>query len=125
MAWVASYSYLYLAAAFLGVTAAADLNAARLLLMPVALLTVAWGRVARPVITRWQAEGRERDLTRIFPRTAWNKLHLQIIYFGRSHCQALRHDLTQCPICGWAATKARVAEEARMNAKLGTRKKKA
>lgn len=67
----------------------------------------------------------ERDLTRIFPRDAWNKLHLQIIYFGRSHCPALRHDLTQCPICGWAATKARVAEEARMNAKLGVRKKKA
>ncbi len=66
----------------------------------------------------------ERDLTRIFPRTAWNKLHLQIIYFGRSHCPALRHDLTLCPICGWAATKARVAEEARMNAKLGTRARK-
>ena len=65
MAWTASYSYLYLAAAFLGVTAAADLNAARLLLMPVALLTVAWSRVARPVITRWQTEGRDKELTRM------------------------------------------------------------
>jgi len=79
VAWVASYSYLYLAAAFLGVTAAADLNAARLLLMPVALLTVAWGRVARPVITRWQAEGRERDLTRM---AVGSSLGLEVLTLG-------------------------------------------
>lgn len=57
------------------------------------------------------ADDVERDLTRVFPRAAWNKLHLQIIYFGRSHCPALRHDLTACPICSWAASKARIAEE--------------
>ena len=28
----------------------------------------------------------ERDLTRIFPESEWNKRHLQIIYFGREHC---------------------------------------
>jgi endonuclease-3 len=55
----------------------------------------------------------ERDLTRAFPRSAWNKLHLQIIYFGRSYCPALRHDLTACPICSWAASKARIASEAK------------
>lgn len=45
----------------------------------------------------------EHDLTRCFHREDWNKLHLQIIYFGRRYCPALRHDPTQCPICSWAA----------------------
>ncbi len=53
----------------------------------------------------------EEDLKRIFPREAWNKLHLQIIYFGREHCPALYHDLETCPICSWAATKKRKAQE--------------
>jgi endonuclease III len=53
------------------------------------------------------------DLKRVFPAASWNKLHLQIIYFGRAHCPALRHDLTACPICSWAASKARIAVEAR------------
>jgi len=50
----------------------------------------------------------ERDLKKVFPREAWNKLHLQIIYFGREHCPARGHDLTRCPICSWAASKARL-----------------
>ncbi|HIL44015.1 MAG TPA: endonuclease III, partial [Candidatus Poseidoniales archaeon] len=29
------------------------------------------------------------------------------------HCPALRHDLTQCPICSWASTKKRILEEMR------------
>lgn len=54
----------------------------------------------------------EADLKAIFPRARWNDLHLQIIYFGREHCPARRHDLSRCPICGWAATKARMRAEA-------------
>jgi endonuclease III len=54
----------------------------------------------------------EEDLKRIFPSPTWNKLHLQIIYFGRSHCPALRHDLSVCPICSWAASKQRMTDEA-------------
>lgn len=57
----------------------------------------------------------ERDLKAVFPRERWNKLHLQIIYFGRAHCPALYHDLSTCPICGWAASKKRIQEEARAN----------
>jgi endonuclease-3 len=53
----------------------------------------------------------EEDLKRLFPRESWNRLHLQIIYFGREHCPALRHDLSLCPICGWAATKRRALAE--------------
>ena len=60
-------------------------------------------------------EKTERDLKAVFPRESWAKLHLQIIYFGREHCPALFHDLTKCPICSWAATKKRVAEEAKKN----------
>ncbi|MBX2796788.1 MAG: endonuclease III [Myxococcales bacterium] len=54
----------------------------------------------------------ERDLKRVFPREHWNDLHLQIIFFGREYCPALYHDLTECPICSWAATKKRIREEA-------------
>ena len=54
----------------------------------------------------------ERDLKKVFPRETWNRVHLQIIYFGREYCPALRHDLTTCPICGWASTKKRQREEA-------------
>lgn len=55
----------------------------------------------------------EKDLKAVFPESSWNRLHLQIIYFGRRYCPARGHDLTQCPICSWAATKKRIAEEAR------------
>ncbi|MCZ6507857.1 MAG: endonuclease III [Acidobacteria bacterium] len=53
----------------------------------------------------------ERDLKAAFPRDTWNRLHLQIIYFGRENCPARRHDLTACSICSWAATKKRIREE--------------
>jgi len=36
-----------------------------------------------------------------------------MIYFGREYCPARGHDLSTCPICHWAATKKRIAEEAR------------
>jgi endonuclease III len=53
----------------------------------------------------------ERDLKAVFPRDRWTTLHLQIIYFGRTYCPALRHDIAACPICSWAMSKARVAAE--------------
>jgi endonuclease III len=45
----------------------------------------------------------EADLKAVYAPEHWNPLHLQIIYFGREHCPALRHDMTSCPICAWAA----------------------
>lgn len=90
------------------------------------VLAQAFGIPAFPIDThihrlgaRWglsngtTVERTERDLKAIFPKELWNKLHLQIIFFGREYCPARRHDLTQCPICSWAATKKRIAEEAR------------
>lgn len=59
----------------------------------------------------------ERDLKAVFPKDAWNDLHLQIIFFGREYCPARYHDLSECPICSWAATKKRIAAEAKMNRK--------
>jgi endonuclease-3 len=41
----------------------------------------------------------ERDLKRLFPKEAWNKLHLQFIYFGREHCTARGCDGAFCEIC--------------------------
>ncbi len=55
----------------------------------------------------------EADLKKLFPEDTWSKVHLQIIYFGRGHCPARGHDLTSCPICQWAASKRRIAEERR------------
>ncbi len=55
----------------------------------------------------------ERDLKKVFPERDWGKVHLQIIYFGREHCPARGHDLAECPICSWAASKARIARERR------------
>ena len=61
--------------------------------------------------TRWGlTSGRnvtttERDLKALFPPESWGALHLQIIYFGREHCPALRHDASACLICSWAAVR--------------------
>lgn len=41
----------------------------------------------------------EKDCKRLFPEDTWNKLHLQIIYYGRSHCTARGHHIESCPIC--------------------------
>ncbi len=41
----------------------------------------------------------ERDLKKAFPKEHWRKLHLQMIFFGREHCPALRHKKEVCPIC--------------------------
>ena len=56
-------------------------------------------------------EKTEQDLKKIFPIELWNKLHLQIIFFGREYCPARFHDLTKCPICSWTATKKRIKQE--------------
>ncbi len=41
----------------------------------------------------------ENDLKKLFPKESWNKLHLQFIYYGRSHCTARGCDGTICEIC--------------------------
>ncbi|MEC8990743.1 MAG: endonuclease III [Candidatus Latescibacterota bacterium] len=72
----------------------------------------AFGQPAFPVDThihrlayRWglstgkNVEQTEKDLKRAFPEDTWNKLHLQIIYFGREYCPARNHDFAACPLC--------------------------
>jgi endonuclease-3 len=88
------------------------------------VMSQAFGVPAFPVDThihrlaaRWGlSDGRnvsktERDLKVVFPEETWNRRHLQIIYFGREYCPALRHDLRSCPICSWASTKKKIREE--------------
>jgi endonuclease-3 len=41
----------------------------------------------------------ERDLKALFPKEAWNRLHLQIIYYGREFCTARGCDGTICGLC--------------------------
>lgn len=41
----------------------------------------------------------EKDSKRLFPKELWNKLHLQIIFFGREYCKARPHSPEECPIC--------------------------
>lgn len=76
------------------------------------VMSQAFGVPAFPVDThihrlawRWglsngkSVEQTEKDLKRLFPKTSWNKLHLQIIFFGREYCPARGHDPNKCPIC--------------------------
>ena len=41
----------------------------------------------------------EKDLKKLFPKESWNKLHLQIIFYGREYCTARGCDGTRCEIC--------------------------
>ena len=41
----------------------------------------------------------EKDLKRLFPKKNWNKLHLQIIYYGREYCKARECYGVTCKIC--------------------------
>lgn len=76
------------------------------------VMSQAFGVPAFPVDThihrlahRWglsdgkNVERTEGDLKSLFPRDTWNKLHLQIIFFGREYCPARGHDPRKCPIC--------------------------
>ena len=41
----------------------------------------------------------ERDPKKIFPKDSWNKLHLQIIFWGREYCTARSCYRLECKIC--------------------------
>jgi endonuclease-3 len=41
----------------------------------------------------------EQDLKRLFPKKSWNKLHLQIIFYGREYCKARECYGISCKIC--------------------------
>ena len=53
-----------------------------------------WGLTSGKSVTQT-----EKDLKKLFPEEKWNKLHLQIIFYGRSHCTARGCDGTVCEIC--------------------------
>tara|TARA_X000000950_G_scaffold281984_1_gene379823 strand:- start:361 stop:1047 length:687 start_codon:yes stop_codon:yes gene_type:complete len=53
-----------------------------------------WGLTSGKNVTQT-----EKDLKRLFPRESWNKLHLQIIFYGREFCQARACHGLECIIC--------------------------
>ncbi|MFT6112397.1 MAG: endonuclease-3 [Bacteroidia bacterium] len=76
------------------------------------VMSQAFGVPAFPVDThihrlayRWKlstgknVDKTEKDLKAVFPRDKWNKIHLQIIFFGRKYCPARGHNPLSCPIC--------------------------
>ena len=88
------------------------------------VMAQAYGIPAFPVDThihrlaaRWglskakNVEMTERDLKKLWSKKVWNKLHLQIIFFGREYCPARNHSMQECQICSWAASKKRIKDE--------------
>lgn len=76
------------------------------------VMSQAFGVPAFPVDThihrlavRWKlsngknVDQTEKDLKRLTPRDLWNKIHLQIIFYGREYCPARGHIVENCPIC--------------------------
>lgn len=76
------------------------------------VMSQAFGIPAFPVDThihrlayRWKlstgknVDKTEKDLKAAFPIESWNRVHLQIIFFGRKYCPARGHDPLACPIC--------------------------
>lgn len=76
------------------------------------VMVQAFGVPAFPVDThihrlayRWglstgkSVEKTEEDLKKIYDSKDWNKLHLQMIYYGRKFCPARAHKIDQCPVC--------------------------
>jgi endonuclease-3 len=76
------------------------------------VMAQAFGVPAFPVDThihrlakRWKlsaaknVEQTEADLKKLFPPERWNRLHLQIIFYGRESCTARGCDGTRCPMC--------------------------
>lgn len=53
----------------------------------------------------------EKDAKRLFPKALWNKLHLQIIFYGREYCPARGHKVEDCPICRKYLRKSLLAKE--------------
>ena len=53
-----------------------------------------WGLSSGKNVTQTEA-----DLKKLFPEESWNKLHLQIIFYGREYCTARGCDGTKCPMC--------------------------
>jgi len=76
------------------------------------IMAQAFGVPAFPVDThihrlaqRWKlsngknVEQTEADLKKLFPPERWNKLHIQLILYGREHCSARGCDGKKCQIC--------------------------
>lgn len=75
------------------------------------VMSQAFGIPAFPVDThvhrlmyRWglssgrNVQDTEKQAKRLFPKNKWNKLHLQIVFYGRKYCPAKNFNANNCPI---------------------------
>jgi endonuclease III len=85
------------------------------------VMSQAFGVPAFPVDThihrlayRWglssgkNVETTEKDLKSLYAKESWNKLHLQIIFYGREYCMARAHNVDNCQICTQYGVKGRI-----------------
>ncbi|KAB0609134.1 lipopolysaccharide biosynthesis protein [Castellaniella defragrans] len=110
LAWGVNYSYLYLAALWLGPQAPAELTASRLLLMPISLCVVAWSRVARPRIGQLLAQPDAGRIHRLLLRSVAALVALALLYIAllqglfpwlQVHVLAGKYDTVQPLLLWW------------------------
>ncbi|MES2629614.1 MAG: endonuclease III [Bacteroidota bacterium] len=65
-----------------------------------------WGLTSGKNVTQTEA-----DCKKLFPKATWNKLHLQIIFFGRQYCPARGHKTEECPICSVVGNKLQLKDK--------------
>lgn len=100
------------------------------------VMAQAFGVPAFPVDThihrlmhRWglsngkSVEQTERDAKKLFPEEKWNKLHLQIIFYGRQYCPARGHSFETCPLCAKFGSKTAAKAEAKKKATASAKAK--
>lgn len=82
VAWLVNNGYLYFAGGLVGVAALADLNAARLLLVPISIVAMAWVRVARPIIGQSIVAQNWHDLSRFSRLSTMAMTAFAVLYVG-------------------------------------------
>lgn len=80
--WLGNNSYLYFSGAIAGVVALADLNAARLLLMPIVIVGMAWTTLARPAMGEMIANSKIRKLRQFVLKSTLAMESFNLIYLG-------------------------------------------
>lgn len=97
ISWGSNWTFVYIVAWMVGVAAAADVSAARLLLMPVALCTVAWTSVFVPRASRWVGRG---ELDVVIRVVRWSVLGLWLLILGYTVTLVLAYGLLQTWVLG-------------------------
>ena len=95
--WGSNYSFIYIVAAMIGAAAAAEISAARLLVMPAALCINAWSNTFSPRFSQWVGEG---DFNRLGKVMFWSAIGLTGITLAYGTALALVYDLLVTYVLG-------------------------